>query len=256
MSDEYDREDFTARLDDMCALAEKRRCPVYSAFLNEREQYDAQVFLGRRYGVSAVFWGGNDACVRRMLRVCDESGKVPDGVDGFPVWGLTITFRKADKPGHRDFLGAFMALGIKRETVGDIFIGEGAAAVFCTKTAHDMISECITSVGRVGVSVCEGITDEAAGYILPVQFEEISVNSASLRADCIAAAVTGMSREKAQTFIRSGGFMLNYSECENISRNVSAGDILTLRGYGKFIVGGDVETTRKGRLRLELKKYI
>ena len=256
MSDEYDRESFTARLNDMCTLAEKRKCPVYSAFLNEREQYDAKSFLGRRYGVSVMFWGGNDACVRKMLRVCDESGKVPDGVDGFPVWGLTITFRKADKPGHRDFLGAFMALGIKRETVGDIFIGEGAAAVFCTKTAHDMICECITSVGRIGVSVYEGITDEAVGYILPVRFEDISVNTASLRSDCIVAGVTGMSREKAQMFIRSGGFMLNYSECDNISRIVSSGDILTMRGHGKFIVGEDIETTRKGRLRLELKKYI
>lgn len=256
MSDEYDREALTARIEDMCSLAEKRRRPVYSAFLNDREQYDAMTFLGKRYGVTAVLWGGNEACVRKMLRVCDDSTELTDGYDDYPIYPITLAFRKADKPGHRDILGAFMALGIKRETVGDIFIGEGAAAVYCTKTARDMVMDCLSTVGRIGVSVSDGISDDAAKCIQPAHFEDISVNAASMRADCIVGAVTGLSREKAQSFIRSGGFMLNYSECDNISKNVSAGDVLTLRGYGKLVVGENIETTRKGRINLNLKKYM
>ena len=113
----------------------------------------------------------------------------------------------------------------------------------------------LVRVGRAGVSVSDGLSDEAAGAVSPAEFTGITVNVASERADCIVAGITGLSREKAAAFIRSGSFMLNYSECLNVSRDVSAGDVLTLRGYGKYIVPEDPVTTRKGRLRLTLKKY-
>lgn len=256
MKDEFSKEGFAARLEDMCGLAAKRRKPVYSLFLNEREQYEANAYLGRRSGINTVLWGGDEACTRKMLRVCDEDCYVQDDRSDFPIYALTLTFRKADKPGHRDFLGSFMALGIKRETVGDIFVGEGAAVVFCSKTAHDLIADGIATVGRTGVSVTEGVTGDAAGYITPARFETIQVNIASERADCIVSGITGLSREKSAALIRSGGFILNYSECDNISRDLSGGDVVTLRGYGKYIVCEDIQTTKKGRLKIELKKYI
>ena len=246
--------DLTARLEDMCELAGKRGRPVFSLFFNDREQYDAMTFLKGRNDVFPVFWGGNSACSRKMLRLSDRA---PDNesFDDFPIYPLTLSFRKADKPGHRDFLGAFMGLGIKRETVGDIFVGEGAAAVFCTKTARDMISDGITAVGRIGVSVSDGISDAAGAAIVPAGFSDLTVNTSSMRTDCVVSAITGLSREKSAAFIRSGSVMLNYEECLNVSRNVSEGDILTLRGYGKLVVGGS-GATRKGRIRLDLKKYI
>lgn len=256
MKDEFSAEAFAARLDDMCDLALKRRKPVYSAFLNEREQYEAVLHLGKRNGISIVLWGGHEACVRRMLAVSEADGFSEPDNDDMPIYPLTLTFRRADKPGHRDMLGAFMALGIKRETVGDIFIGDGAAAVFCTKTARDMISDSLAAVGRIGVSVSDGISDAAAECIKPARFEELTVTVASGRADCIISGITGLSRERSAAFIRGGSFMLNYSECCNISKDISEGDVLTLRGYGKFVVGEAAGTTKKGRSRFNIKKYI
>jgi RNA-binding protein YlmH len=257
MKEEQSKEVFAARIEDMCRLAGKRHSPVYSPFLNEAEQYDAERILSGRRDVSFAFNGGSGCCVRKILRVSEgDEAYSGETDDDFPICTLTLTFRKADKPAHRDFLGAFMALGIKRETVGDIFIGEGAAVVFCTKTARDMIADCVTTVGRVGVSVIDGETPKSRAAIQSPRFEEISLNIASERADCIVSGITGLSREKAASFIRSGGFMLNYSECDNISKGVSEGDVLTLRGYGKFVVLRDTETTKKGRLKIILKKYI
>ena len=252
MKDAYDKDNFDARLEDMYNLTLKRRQPVFSSFLNDVEQFDAQLRLGKRNGVNITFWGGHKA-------VCDESVYMQDEEDAyadFPIYPLTLTFRKEDKPGHRDFLGSFMALGLKRETVGDIFIGEGAAAVYCTKTARDMISDSLLTVGRIGVSVSDGIAEGAESFILPPRVEKLTINVASHRADCIAAGVTGLSRDKAADLIRSGSFLVNYSECDNISRNISEGDILTVRGYGKFVVGSDEAITNKGRIRLTVKKYI
>ncbi len=234
-------------------LAEKRGRPVYSAFLNDREQYEAERLLGKRHGITVMLWGGDEACLRRVLCVAPEDF-APERED-FPIYPLTLKFRKADKPEHRDFLGAFMGLGIERETVGDIFIGDGCAAVFCTKTARDMITDCITAVGRIGVSVEDGLTDNARSAVKPAEFRDITINTASLRADCIVGRITGLSREKSAELIRSGSFMLNYSECCNISRTLSEGDVLTIRGHGKYVLTGDIAETKKGRIRMTVKKY-
>ena len=78
---------------------------------------------------------------------------------------------------------------------------------------------------------------------------------ASMRADCLVSGITGLSREKSADFIKSGYFLLNYSECQNVSKNISQDDIITLRGYGNFIVSGEAVQTKKGRLRIILKKY-
>ncbi len=248
------RDDFPARLDDMCVLAEKRGCPVFSAFLNEHEQYDAQMLLGKRHGISLTFWGGDEACSRRMLGVSPYEDE-PAAYEDFPVYTLTVSYRKADKPDHRDLLGSLMGLGMERSTVGDIFIGESAAAVFCTKTAHDVIIDSLVRVGRAGVSVSDSLSEEASKAVRPAEFAVVTFNAASERADCIVAGITGLSREKAAAFIRSGSFMLNYAECLNVSKGVAVGDVLTLRGHGKFIVSEDAAITKKGRLRFTLKKY-
>ena len=72
MKEEFPKESFIARLEDMCRLTVRRRKPVFSSFLNDREQYEAELFLSSRSDVTAEFWGGDDACTRKMLRVCGE----------------------------------------------------------------------------------------------------------------------------------------------------------------------------------------
>ena len=192
------------------------------------------------------FWGGDETCIRKMLRVSAYGDE-----EDFPIFPITFTFRKADKLEHRDFLGSFMALGIKREMIGDIFTGEGYAAVFCTKTARDVILDGISRIGRVGVKITEGLS-----VSLPKpELSDITVLAASLRADCIIAGITGLSREKTAEFIKAGNFTLNYSQCMDISKNLAPGDIFSLRGYGKFSFSGETAQTKKGRLRVELKKY-
>lgn len=234
------------RINDLSELAKKKGRPLFTSFLNEQEQFFAQKLLTARGDVYFRFFGGAEVCTRKMLLVSAYEEE-----EEFPIYPLSFSFRKIDKPEHRDFLGAFMGLGLKREMIGDIFVEEGYAAAFCTKTARDLILDCITAVGRTGVSVSEGLLRPVPGQ----KFEDVSLIVASMRADCLVSGITGLSREKSADFIRSGYFLLNYSECQNVSKNISQGDILTLRGYGKFIVSEEAVQTKKGRLRIILKKY-
>ena len=43
---------------------------------------------------------------------------------------------------------------------------------------------------------------------------------------------------------------------QDADRRVCAGDVLSVRGYGKFIIDRCEDETRRGRIRLEARKYI
>lgn len=239
------RESMEKRLSDLCFISEKQGLPKFTAFLNEQEQFFAESFLtsGKQL---YVLWGGADCCVRKMLCILPYECE-PE----FPLFPVTVTYKKEFSLGHRDFLGSFMALGIGREQIGDILCGEGYAVVFCTQTARDMITGCISKIGRVGVNISEGINKPLPETV----FEETSVVVASLRADCVVSAISGLSREKSADFIKSGNFTLNYELCTNVSKILSENSILSLRGFGKFLLSDNGTETKKGKLRVALKKY-
>lgn len=239
------RESIEKRLSDLCFISEKQGIPKFTPFLNEQEQFFAEAFLVQRKQPYSL-WGGADCCVRKMLCVMPYE----DEAD-FPLFPVTVTYKKTFSLGHRDFLGSFMALGIGREQIGDILTGEGYAVVFCTQTAHDMIVNYVSKIGRVGVDISEGINKPLPA----VTFEESSAVVASMRADCIVSAVSGLSREKSADFIKSGNFTLNYEVCTNVSKSLSQGDIISLRGYGKLVLSDNGTETKKGKLRIALKKY-
>lgn len=240
------RESIEKRVSDLCYISEKQYAPRFTAFLNEQEQFFAENYLNSRRALYSL-WGGADCCARKMLCV------LPFDMEAeFPVYPLTITFRKEFSLSHRDFLGSFMALRIGREQIGDILTGEGYAIVFCTQTAHDMIVNNISKIGRVGVSISEGIN----APLPETAFEEVTAVVASLRADCVVSALSGLSREKSADFVKAGNLTLNYECCNSVSKLISSGDILSLRGYGKFVLSDEGSETKKGRLRITLKKYI
>lgn len=240
------RESVEKRIGELLAQSEKRGRPMYTAFLNEQEQFFAERFLRGR-NAAYLFWGGDGRCTRKMLCLSpeDESG------EDFPIFPLTVTFRAADSLTHRDFLGAFLSLGIERGQIGDIFVCDGYAVAFCTKIARTLIIDSVVRIGRAGVTVRDGIL----GELPEARFEEISVVVASLRTDCLVGALSGLSREKSADFIRSGRFMLNCEESTAVNKTVGEGDILTLRGYGKFTVLDGGTETKKGKIRVRLNRY-
>ena len=60
----------------------------------------------------------------------------------------------------------------------------------------------------------------------------------------------------AKELILGGLAELNYSVCQKTDAAVSAGDTVSVRGFGKFVIKNITDETKKGRLRLEAGKYI
>lgn len=235
---------FYSKLDDAANLCYTRQKPYFFPFLSERRQALAEKYLRAIYFENFCFFGGYENSERKMLALCYDDSK-PE----FPVLALEFRYRIRDKLTHRDFLGALMSLGIERETVGDILVEDGRAVVFIKSELKDYIISQISKIGNVGVKLYDADLSK-----LPKGrgTEDLSLVISSLRLDNIVAGVTGLSREKTKSLILTGNVSLNYIQTMNISQIANDGDVLIIRGKGKYILNAVMGETKKGRIRISL----
>jgi len=171
----------------------------------------------------------------------------------YPITSITFTFREVDSLTHRDFLGSVMALGLQRSAVGDILVEKGRAVMFVSRDVSEYIISQLSKVGRVGVTLREGYTEP-----LPEigRFLEASATVASLRMDCVVGALTGKSRKVAQELISAGSISLNSLSAEKATAAIKDGDVLSIRGHGRFKIVSTSEVSKKGRVILRWNKYV
>ncbi len=242
---------FLSHIDDAIKIAQSRDIPKFVGFLDERQRAVVTRYTNFKKYDTYSFWGGYEGAKRVFF--CALSSYLPcDDYSIFPITPITFTYRKADTLSHRDFLGSLMALNIKRETVGDILVGEGVCVVFMASSVAPMVINEITKIGKVGVKVTEGVPE-----VLPIneEFEEISGTVSSLRLDCLVGLVTNLSREKSAVLIESKKVSLNHFECESVSKLVCESDIISIRGYGRFVLHEVLGVTKKQRQKVKVLKY-
>lgn len=237
---------FLKRLNDIYSSSKRSEIVKYTSFLNEREQIIAENFAERNK-ISFVMYGGYEHAVRKVGAFMFDGN-----YESIPISAVTFTFRKTDKPDNRDFLGAAMSLGIERKLLGDILVGEGYAVIFCITAIEQLLLNQLDKIGRIGVKTEKGVL-----FALPeVKFAEISGVVASLRVDCLAAELTGFSRDKVNKIIEAGLVQINYVVCNQKNKSVKINDVITIRGTGKFILSEIGNITRKGNMHIKFKKYI
>ena len=131
-----------------------RSKPKFFGFLSCEEAALAQKLLENRNANFCLF-GGYEGAQRVML------GCLPDWCNEtpFPISSVTFTYRGADELRHRDFLGALMALGITRESVGDILVEKGRTVVFFKDEVLPFVLSNVTKIGRVGVNTAIGFDE-------------------------------------------------------------------------------------------------
>lgn len=245
-----DEKRLVLHLDDIADLSVKYSKPYFSGFLNERQAELCRAVMQRKGVSSYCFWGGYDGAGRVMLCVYPEYCE-PEYED-FPFVCINTKFRRIDELSHRDFLGSLMALGIKRETVGDIVVQEGIASFFVTSDLEQYVRSQIRKIGRVGITFCSDTADFNA---VTRDFEEKVGVVSSLRIDSVVSAAANLSRSKAQKAVLSGLVAKNFEITYNTDCRVCSGDKISVRGYGKFIVQFDGSVSKRGKYRILFKQF-
>lgn len=156
--------------------------------------------------------------------------------------------------GHRDILGAVLNLGIDRNKIGDISLKESSAMLVCKKEIADFILFNLKSVKRNKVKVSS--TPKLYLENKDFEFESINTIVSSLRLDAILSAVLNSARSKTKTIIEKDFVKLNYIISNNPSTEVKSQDMVSVRGFGRFILKEIEGKTRKDKFRIRVEKFI
>lgn len=234
---------------DLYAKSEKSTKAFYTKFLTPLE---AAIIKGRfpQNELSINFSGGYEDAERQVCAFYTYEEDV-----NFPITALYLKLKgKNANLSHRDYLGSLLSTGIKREVLGDIVLQEGGAYVFCLEEIADYIMESLTKIGGVGVSIRK--IDSLGEISIKREFQKLSSTVSSLRCDCVVASALNLARSKACELIERGFVTHNYEQLKSVSAQVKDGDVLSARGYGKFKVSTDGHLTKKGRIHIDIYKYV
>ena len=256
-----------ARIEDYIKKSERGELQI-SSFLTPMQIFFAKDILKRRASLKrAVFFGGYGECERARLLLLptfaeDIEGENEDKLctyfpDEYKSACVSLLVKGSGyrELSHRDYLGSILGLGLERDAIGDIVMLDSfSAAVFCTESISKFLIEELKTVGSDKVGVCVFLPD--SDFCGKRKYQRINDTVSSERFDCVIAALCNLSRDKAQSAIKGGLCTLDYMTEEECSASVKEGCIISVRGYGKYIVRDISQSTKKGRIRLVADKYI
>lgn len=242
-----------AKLWDKVNTAMQRNIPGNTCFLSPRELEMARFLFGEPDRLYA--FGGYDGAERKMLCYLPEY-LYEDSLmeDGSPVCCLRATFYEGDSPTHRDFLGSLMGAGISRETIGDICVGKGQCDFFVTADVSPYLLQNFTNAGRTKFHL-EAISLLDAQFPVP-EVKVIRDTLASLRLDGVVSSGFRISRSLAASAISAGKVAVDGLPCEKPDKTVSQGCKISLRGSGKIKLAQVNGQTKKGRISVEIHRYV
>ncbi len=242
--------EFYKRIDDLADRADRRGVLTRTSFLTPAEQT-----LLRQYyrGDRLVLTGGQQTCERQAAFFLPEY-MTPEEFDPSAYLAAVRIEAHFGMPGHRDYLGAALGLGIRRDALGDVRIFDGTAYVFCLPSVQPLLLDELTKVGRVGVTTAPCALNEVPAPVLKVKTRTFTVKS--LRFDAVLGSMFGLSRTLAAEMIRAGAAKLNDLPCERTDAAVKEGDTISLRGHGKGRLKTVGARSKKERIFLETEVYV
>lgn len=240
-----------ARAKDTLRLSEKHFCTKTLGFLNPHQR----VLLTKQLLPSAemvlTFDGGFPEAERTLMVCCPEYLR-PEPEEYISL--LECTGRDIGKLNHRDYLGSLMGLGIVRENIGDILVGEEKTFIFLKPEIVDYVRENLIKIGRCGIHLSR--VPVSSAELPKPQVKEIAGTVATLRLDAVLAVGTGLARGKSTELIESGQVTVNWETIQSGSAPVKEDDVISARGFGRMKLQKIGGTTRKGRVGITIVRYL
>ncbi len=247
-----EKNDLEARIRDLANQRDRRDIITHTPFLTPAEQSELDNFCAREHIDGYVFLGGNDDAERRIAFFLPYYVE-QDGVDlSEYITAFQATSRFAS-PGHRDYLGSLIGLGIERDCIGDIYVSGETAYFYVVKNVAGFVDVSMDRVGNTAVKIKKIDLDE----VKPPkrEFSTVTFTVKSMRLDAIAAGIFRLSRTKVVSFLSAGAVSLNYNVCMKPDAQVGEGDVISLRGKGKAKLAVRGGTSKRDRIFVTAEIY-
>ena len=243
-----------------------RQCSENSMITNSvfLDMHERSVVSGMKnpYGDTRMFfYGGFGDAERNIVLFMPEY--ITDGpVDYFdrypeddPIAVIVIEKDKFSPAlGHRDYLGALMGLGIKREMAGDIIVSENGCRMAVLAKIAPFVAENLGKAGR-GTLKAKIIPPSQAREGAKAVGIPDSFTVSSMRLDSVVKNAFRVSRGDAAQAIESGVVYVNDVECTKPDKKIAEGDKIVFRRKGRIIIGDCSSVSKKGRVIVEITKF-
>ena len=225
--------------------------PKLTSFLDPREQQIVMSVIGQNDECRIAMEGGHENAERK--RVLLYPAYMEPGKEDFQLALLEIsTNTKFHSLKHSQVLGTLMSLGIDREKFGDILISKGQIQLVLAEEIAAYVIANVEKIGQAGVSLAR--VDLSRAIETANDWQHASATSSSLRIDAILSSMTSLSRSKAQDFIKGGKVKVNHVLVDQNDFECGQGDLISIRGLGRFQIVEIGGKTKKDNWKLTIGK--
>lgn len=251
---------FKKRMSELSKKAYFRGILTFSDFLdlNQQNILHSQCRSLEENGVRIRLFGGYETAERQMAAFVPDAFCCREDFsyeEEYPISCMKISplnKKFSEALTHRDYLGSILNLGLDRSKIGDILLQQDCAYVFCHSAVCEYLIGEISRIRHTSV-LAQKVQSEME---LPdPKREEISGTVASLRLDSIIALAFHTSRSSMIPFIEGGKVFVNGKSVVSNGYVMKDGDIVSVRGKGKFQFGSTTCKTKKNRCHVVLYRY-
>lgn len=220
-------------------------------FLSPGEWHYTESVLCHFTDVQWVIEGGYKSAERKRLVIFPDYMRYHDIANPIALLKISHKERKNELT-HRDYLGALLSLGVERDIIGDIIVGEDSAYLFTTPEMKDYIKFNLNTVGSIKVLI-----EDADFLPEDVASDEMIIMSgtvASLRIDSVISMVLHLSRQKAQSLVSAQKVKVNWVPVQKKILLLKEEDMVSVSGFGRFKLISIGNLSRSKRWHVEVGK--
>lgn len=222
-------------------------------FLNPYEIKNAISILNSESDIKYTIYGGYDDSERSVIFIYPYYMEYSDIEDTLKFIQIEGNF-KFKSISHKDYLGAILNLGIKREKIGDIIIHENFCQVIVSSDICDFIIMNLTKVSRNNVSIKEISKEDIIKN--EQNYKDVAFTVSSDRLDCIISGLYNISRQDSAKYINGERVSVNYEKITSASKVIGDNTLISVRGKGRAIVVKVGDITKKGRIKIQAKLIV
>ena len=261
LNDYRDKDDkiLLAQILDKVEMVEKKNKIEYTDFLDLAQIELVQKFINKIKLENYMSYGGFEQAERKVFVFYPEkfnSTVVEKNLSNIvQIIRIELPDDLKGKYTHRDYLGAVIKLGVERKKIGDIIVDNNGADIIVDKDIVKFLLENLGCLTRFSKSI---ITVQNIDDLRPIEIrkEELEIIVSSMRLDNVISELARCSRNKALDIINMERVFVNF-ECETKkTKQIKPGDMLTIRGKGRFFVKEIAGQTRSGRDVVKVEKFV